>query len=401
MSDLRLVEIADPSTPAAGYGKLYLGEDGRLRLMTSDGLIALLAGRDVRENVIINGGFDFGMRQVLTTLTTYSNTSGRSYGPDRWGMTNENASIQFAGVDTSGASALSGLRSRYYGKFKKITSAGKFVVSQVIEGGNMMPLRGRQVTLQMKLRYAVAGSMTVRIALLYLTTSGTIDQLPVTFVSAFGAAGTDPTWGTNLTAIAPDAAIGDGTISGNGITCVLTSAFLNYGGVFTVPDSAKNLVVVVFTNGQPAANDELHVGEAGLYDGVTEQDWCPRSAANELLLCQRYYQKTFNVNVAPAQNVGAGTGEIRFIAGKAGAAAEMGYWSLRVPLRSGGSGATYTTYNPAAVNAQVRDFTAAADCTAASASTPSTENVLITCTGAAGTAVGNALGVHLTIDAEL
>jgi hypothetical protein len=61
---------------------------------------------------------------------------------------------------------------------------------------------------------------------------------------------------------------------------------------------------------------------------------------------------------------------------------------------------TVTTYNPAAANAQVRDFTAAADCSAA-ATTAHPNGILVSCTGNAGTAVGGALGVHLTAESEL
>ena len=62
---------------------------------------------------------------------------------------------------------------------------------------------------------------------------------------------------------------------------------------------------------------------------------------------------------------------------------------------------TVTLYNPAASNAQVRDETAAADCSASTSAGLTAEAGYITATGNAGTAVGGLLGVHLAVDAGI
>lgn len=115
--------------------------------------------------------------------------------------------------------------------------------------------------------------------------------------------------------------------------------------------------------------------------------------------CRRFYQKSFIYTTAPAQNVGVATGEYIFPAGKAGALAENSPSVRLVP--SMGTAPTVTLYNPAATNAQVRDEDAVADCTASAVARIGTEQFLIGATGAAGTAVGNALGVHWSADARL
>lgn len=114
----------------------------------------------------------------------------------------------------------------------------------------------------------------------------------------------------------------------------------------------------------------------------------------------RFFAKSFALATAPATNVGNGTGEMIFMAGKAGAAAEV---SPRIffPARMRGTPGTPTLYNPAAANAQVRDQTAAADCSAAAAANLSDSGFHVTATGNAGTAVGNTLGVHWSASAEL
>jgi hypothetical protein len=59
-----------------------------------------------------------------------------------------------------------------------------------------------------------------------------------------------------------------------------------------------------------------------------------------------------------------------------------------------------TTFNPSAANAQVRDVTGAVDCSA-TATTPTANGLTFSATGNAATAVGNALAIHLTAEAEL
>lgn len=400
MSFVKLIGVAAPTAPAAEVMTLYRNSaTDRLEAIDSDGVVYILSENGVRQNMLGNAGFTFAQRQAPATLTTYSNTTGRTFGADLWGMTNENASVQYQRVDSIGATE-SGLNARYYGKLKKITSAGKMIVSQVIEATNTAPLRGRTVRVQCKMRYTVAASMTVRLGLLQLTSAGTTDAMPATFASAFGAVGTDPTWGTNLTAVAPATVNDNGSISGNGITCVLTSGWLLFSGTFAVTSTTKNLVMVIWTNGQPAANDELNVAECGVYDGGEEREWQPMDYGEDMAVCQRSYCKTFDVDTAPIQNAGLNTGEFRFDSGIAAAGAESSStYFFPVPMRLAPT--TNTSYNPAVANAQVRDVSKTADCSATAFAGVTTRGCYITCTGNATTIVGDSLGVHLSFDASI
>jgi hypothetical protein len=397
MAVLELPGSTGPSTnPQSGSSGLFLrSSDNRWCVRMPDGTEVVLQPYEGFENAIINGGFSFAQRQAPGTLTTYSNTSGRSYGADRWGMTNENASMQYQRIDTAAAPE-TGLTARYYGKFKKTTSTGKMVMSQVVEGQNVMSLRGRQVRLQAKMKYSVAGAMTVRLGLLQLTAAGTIDTIPATFVSAFGAAGTDPTWGTNLTALTPSSPDG-GTISGLGLTCVLSAAWVRYSAVFTVPSDCKNLIPVIYTNGQPAALDELNISEVQLNDGAEIMDWSRDTYAGSLQACQRYYSKSFNADTLPAQSVAVGA--LRGYVSVAGATAGQPL-GIRFPQPMRAA-PTLTFYNPAAANAFVRNTTAGTDATATASANMGEEGGDITFTGIAAWTVAQAVQVQYSADAEL
>lgn len=386
-----------PTAPTSGNVTSYPDSTSLLmKSIDANGVVSTLA-QIIKPNLLANGGFDFAQRQAPATLTTYSDTSGRAYTADRWSITNENASVQYARVDIASAPE-TGVSARYQGRFKKITNPGKMVIAQVVEGVDSMPCRSKTVRLQVRAKYAVASSMTIRIGLLYLTSAGTTDSIPATFVSAFGAAGVDPTWGTNLTALTP-VTVDNATISGAGATCVLTSIWARYGATFSVPATAKNLVAVIWTNGLPAANDELFLTEASLTVGAEIVEWAPEPVQVGLARCQRYFQKTFAVDTGPASSVGTNTGESKFIATIAGANPNR---SPSIPFRvTMRTTPAILTYNPAAAGVEVRDETAAADCTATTAVSGADGSIAFTLTANAGTTVGGLLGIHWAANAEL
>lgn len=120
----------------------------------------------------------------------------------------------------------------------------------------------------------------------------------------------------------------------------------------------------------------------------------------ELARCQRYYQKSFDYATAPAQNVGLGLGEYRWLATTAGAVATMGpTWPLSPNMRPGGPGMTW--FNPSAANAQARNLTDGADMTATATRIATEKSAQLHFTGAAGNAVGEELAIHWAADAEL
>jgi hypothetical protein len=329
-------------------------------------------------NYLINGGFDFAQRQTPGTLTTLTQDK---YSADRWRISRENADLQYQRNDATGET---GLTSKYYGLFKKITSTGKFMAYQILEGSNSVPLRGKTVIFQAQIK--ASASKTIRMAVIELQNAGTMDTIPATFVSAWGANTVDPTLGANLAIITAAQ------------SKAVTTAWQTFSISVTVPSNSKNIIVAVWSDSQFAANDTLSIAEAGLYVGAGAQAWVPRLTVTELAICQRYYFKTFTLDTGPAQNIGTNTEEFHSPAPVAGAAVErfaklfFPGWMFKVP--------TVTTYNPGAANAQVRDITAAVDCSA-TATVVSTNGVVFSCTGNAATAVGNALRVHVTAEAEL
>lgn len=155
-------------------------------------------------------------------------------------------------------------------------------------------------------------------------------------------------------------------------------------------------------NGVGAVTDLFAITGVSITLGGTpipqDMSFFTRPFLEELTLCKRYYEKSFNYATAPAQNAGTSTGETVSAAIVGGA--NPSRW--HVPFKVGKRAApTVTFYNPSAANAQVRDLSAAADCSASSAINIGEGSFAVDTTGNAGTAAGNRLAIHWTADTRI
>lgn len=402
MSYLTLVDGAAPAPPAAGKASVYSSTGGRPRALSSNGIDAGLTGQPF-FNFLRNSGFWTAQRQAPGSLTVYSNIGGRAITADGWGVSNENASANFRRVDSSGA-AETGLQSRFFGEWTKTTAAGKLQITQAVEGSDACQLRGKNVRVQVRLKGVVAGGQ-FNIALVQLTATGTLDTIPNgagLFFTAQGGAGVDPTLGANLAYIAPTTGkTGDnGTAGTNAYACTVTTAWQRFGGIFTVPTTAKNLVVLIYSHNQVAATNGIAIAEAMLVDDEAIQDWDCQTAGIEITRIERFYFKTFNIDTAPVQNVGLNTGEFKFMSTVVGGLAMAGIGcSFRNRMHR--AGVTLTLYNPSAANAMARNVTDSTDATLSTITANGEQGCWLSCTGAVGNAAGEHMAVHISVDAEL
>lgn len=233
---------------------------------------------DDTTNHLINGGFYFAQRQMPDTLTTIADGT---YSADRWKITRENADLQYIRVD---ASSESSLVSPYYGQFKKITGAGKFLICQPLEYLDTLKFRGKPINFQLQMK--ASSAKTIKIAVVELNNAGAADTLP-TLVTTWGVDGVDPVLGANLSTI--------GTPS----ICNVTTNWQVFQFTGTLPVNSKNLLVMVWANADFTAADTLSLAEAGLYYGSVQRTWTPRHIGNEIALCQRYYEKTYSLDMRP------------------------------------------------------------------------------------------------------
>jgi hypothetical protein len=106
--------------------------------------------------------------------------------------------------------------------------------------------------------------------------------------------------------------------------------------------SATGAVSVVGTNGAT-----FYITGVQLEVGTSATGFEYRQAQQELALCQRYFQKSFEQAVAPAQNTGNYNGAIQYIVLISGANYTSVQITLPVVMRSA---PTVTFYSPAAAS---------------------------------------------------
>lgn len=120
-----------------------------------------------------------------------------------------------------------------------------------------------------------------------------------------------------------------------------------------------------------------------------------RNVGQELIACQRYFEKTFNTGVAVQQNAGTTSGDLFIISSNTASAVNYGWWHFSTRKRVS---PTITTYNIGALNANWRDTTTATDKAAALlGSNEWGAGIFVN----AATAVADNLRIHVTANARM
>src|SRR5262245_46312740 len=99
---LTLAKSIQPLAPGASKALSYVDQNGVRHVLDTSGVDTVVSGR-AWHNWIGNSGFWFAQRQAPGTATTYSSLTGRVFGPDRWAITNQNASATYQRTDTASA----------------------------------------------------------------------------------------------------------------------------------------------------------------------------------------------------------------------------------------------------------------------------------------------------------
>ena len=108
--------------------------------------------------------------------------------------------------------------------------------------------------------------------------------------------------GTNPTLIA------NATYENTPVNLNVTTSFATYSVTATVDTaSAANIILFIWSDVTTTSLGEfLYITNVQLEKGSTATSFDYRPYTTELQLCERYYEKSYNVDVVPATNTGAG-----------------------------------------------------------------------------------------------
>ena len=286
MADKKISQLSSASTPLAGTEVLPIVQSGATvqvsvanlttgRAVNASSLTvsgALVPSSSFLRNRIINGNMYIAQRATSATVTAGTGVPTASTGypsVDRFFAYSTGANVTAAQV--SGASSNRNLF-RITGA-ASVTAVG---VGQRIEAVNSYDLAGQTCTLSVDLANSLLTTVTWTAN--YATTTDT-----------FGTIGT-PT----------KTQIATGTFT---VTATLTRYSVN----ISVPAAATTGVEILFTVGAQTSGT-WDIGNMQFEPGSAATPFERRQFGQELALCQRYFQKTFDQSVAPAQNAGSSGG---------------------------------------------------------------------------------------------
>ena len=299
--------------------------------ITVDTLSTLFNTNSMARQAIINGNFDVWQRGV-----TFTTPNDDTYGPDRWNfLVDGNGAWTFSRslVDSDTCP-----NSTYELKAVNVTANKQCGIVQILESINSMKLSNKYLTISFRAR-TTTGKVISNLRTTLLSWEGTADTVTSDVISSWAGGGTVPTWATNWAQF-------DAT---SPTLMALTTDSQKFS--FTVglgPQGFNNLALVVWVDDTTiTSGDEFYITEVQLCAGDVALPFMPKSFEEELRACQRYYEKSFPYNIAPADNatvlgsivnVNAVTGNYNF----------CGFVKYSVQKRIAVSP---TLYNPAATDA--------------------------------------------------
>lgn len=211
-------------------------------------------------NLLINGNFDFWQRGT-------SFTAGDNYTADRW-------KTQTAGASVDQVSLLGVVDGAKYG-IRYTATAQEILLEQRLESNFVRHLEGEEVTLSFKSR-ATSGTPTLQLDVLY--------------------ADTENDWASSTSVISNQNL---GTLDGTMTT---------YSHTFTVTsDMAQNGFNIVIKGGTTTATVDFSQIMLNTGSQVNDYSLAGRNYQEELQLCQRYFEKSYNLDVDPGTITDSGS----------------------------------------------------------------------------------------------
>lgn len=325
------------------------------------------------KNKLLNGDFSIWQRGAGGAASIAVAASTTAYTADRWYITT-GANQAFTISQQVGLTN----QSRWCARVQRNsgqTGTGAIVFGQPLTTDTLTALRGKKVTISAQVRSGANWSpASGNLTMAFYVGTGAEAKRGAGFTS-------ETTVATVTTALGTSSAVTP--ISAASAAVVPTSA------------TQAELQFTWTPVGTAGANDYVEIDEVQLELGSVASPFERLMFADELARCLRFYQKTFPYGTAPASNIADNTGVLwlRYSIGVTGAGSVD--WRLPVELRKATPSATL--YNPAASNANWRDFTNSADL-ASTAGSVTQKDLRIDASGGSAATI---CGIHATIEGEI
>lgn len=229
------------------------------------------------RQAIINGNFDIWQRGTAFTAASKPANSDDTYLPDRWVLLSDGNDI----VDVSRESTVIPVGSAYSLKCEVETANKKFGWLQILESADSLKFAGKVVSLSFQAR-TTTDKVIENLRAAIISWDGTADTVTSDIVSSWGSEGADPTLATNW------------TYENTPANLALSTSFQTFTieNISVDTSGMKNLAVFIWVDDTDAAADDLlYLAQVQLCAGDVALPFEPKSYADELAACQRYFYR--------------------------------------------------------------------------------------------------------------
>ena len=251
------------------------------------------------QNLLINGGMRFWQRLSAFTGATTPANNDDTYLMDRWVQLSDGNDIADIAKETT-------VVPNYTEAAAKIdieTANKKMGILQVVENKNSLPAIGRYVSLSFEAKKVIGNATVDKLRAAIISWDSTADTVTSDVVSAWGAEGTDPTLVANW------------TYENTPSDLTLTNSFQTFT-IENVPiDTASTTNIAVFIwidNNDGTVADLVYITNIKLEIGAVATPYLEPDFEIELARCQRYYEKSYNIDVNPGTATSVGDIDFQF-----------------------------------------------------------------------------------------
>jgi hypothetical protein len=228
------------------------------------------------DNFLINGGFDFWQRNTSFTASGYT--------ADRW-----YATFYTSVTLTQLTSGLPSNRSKFGLKWTTGGAGSYIILNHCLEQRDVIALRDRRVNFSFWAKSATGNFSSTLLA--YVQYDSATDSR------------------SSVATVVPGAPSPSSPLAQS-----LSTTWKLFSFSFVVPSNALGLKFSIDCNSMQASGVEVDIADAMLNIGTKAAPF--KRAGNtigwELALCQRYYCKSFNIDVPAAQNSGSSSSAISY-----------------------------------------------------------------------------------------